>query len=153
MARSHVLAGDQRVAGLAGPVVGLADDVGHVGEAGGQLALVLHQPAGVLHHLGHAGQVEGAQALLLAAGADEAGDLDRVLVVPVHLAGKVGPHLEQLLELVVVGVEQVVGVRVADQDDLDVQRDRLRAEAGGGDHAELLAQLLDLDLLGGAASV
>ena len=123
----------------------LLDDIGDVGEARRELALILHQAAAVLDDLGHAAGVEVGQPVLLTAPANEADDALLVIRRPRHLRGEIGAHLEQLFELLVVGVERVVGLRVADQHDLDVERDRLRDQGRRGQHAHLLRQVLDAD--------
>jgi hypothetical protein len=64
----------------------------------------------------------------------------------VHRGGKVGLDLEKFLEILIVGVQQVIEQRVADEHDLDVERDRLRFQRYRADEAELGAQLLDADV-------
>ncbi len=59
---------------------------------------------------------------------------------------QVGNHAEQLVELDVGRLQQPAQRAVAEQHHLHVERDRLRLELDGGDHADHLAHRLDADL-------
>ena len=140
----HILGCDQAAAGAARPEGCFAHDVVDVREARRELALILDQPRRILDDFAHRGDVEVEQALLLDAVADELGDAHLVFRRPTHLDGEIGPHFEQLLELLIVGVERVVGRRVADEHHLHIERDRLGGEGGGHEHPGLEA-FLDAD--------
>ena len=56
------------------------------------------------------------------------GEQESVAVGPVNVFGEIDRHFEQLAEIGIERAEQVIEHTVADQDDLDVERDRLRFE-------------------------
>jgi len=143
----HVGPCDQRMTGADGPEGCFLDDIGHEGEAGGQLALVLHDPRAVFHNLCDRAHIEVGQSELLAAVADIADDFLFILLRPGHLDREVRPHLEEFLELLVVGKEQVIRWQVTDEYDFDIQRNRLRCQHRGGQDRGLLAAFLDADAL------
>ena len=91
----------------------------------------------------------GRSARSLTRVADQA-RVERLGAVAVDLGVEVGGHLEQLVEVGVVLGEQVVELRLADEDHLDVERHRLGLERDGGDQAQRLRRRLDADFAAGA---
>ena len=87
------------------------------------------------------------QPLLGAPVAHELHDLDEVLLRPIHFHGKVGPHLEKLLELPVISVERIVRGRIADQDHFDIKRDGLGSEGLRDQDPRLRPHLFDANAL------
>jgi len=64
-----------------------------------------------------------------------------------HLAGELGFDLEELAKVLIQRIEQLIEARVADDHDLDIERDRLRLQARRSHQAIELGHLLDLDLV------
>src|SRR5205823_370685 len=75
----------------AGPVVGLADDLGDVEELGAQALLVLGLACAVFDQSGDGGVVEGAQIVAADLAGDEGSVAASVRVGPAHVRGKIGP--------------------------------------------------------------
>ncbi len=125
----------------------LTHDVVDMRKARGQLALIFHQARAVFDHFAHGADVKVRQFFLFAAIADELRHFLLILRRPGHLHGKIGAHLEQLLELLVVLIQQIVRRWVANQDDLDIERNRFRRQAGCGQNSHLLPHLFDTDAL------
>jgi P-type E1-E2 ATPase len=138
-----VLREHEVAAHLARPEARLGDDVCDLDQPGGELALALSEPPTVLDDARHRSAVEVAQAVLPDAPTDERRVIAHVLFRPRHLRGEVDLHLEELPEILVEGVEEVVELGRADEDDLEREGNRLRLERGGRDRGELLAQVLD----------
>ena len=74
---------------------------------------------------GHGGLVERPQAFLVQQAANELAVLAEILVGVGHLRIELRLHLEDLAEILVVVIENLVGLRVTDQDHLDIDIDRL----------------------------
>ena len=122
----HVLPGGHLALGLARPVVGLAHQIGDASDLDGQLLAVVGQARAFVDDARDAGCIDGLQAVLL----DDRCDQARVGVVVLGRAGdgvvEVGLHLEEAREVRIVRGEQVVELPIAEQHDLDVERDGLR---------------------------
>lgn len=69
-------------------------------------------------------------------------------IVATHILLEIDLNLEQLVEIGIQPAQHVVKRTVANQDDLDVERDWLRLQRYGADQAHHLAEGLDLDMLG-----
>ena len=110
----------------------LAGDVGEPAEAGGQLAVPGGDPRAVLDQRHHAGTVDRQQLFVAHDSRQHAGVLLDALRVASDSGVEIRQDLEQLREIVVVGVEQVVQVRVAEQDHLKVYVDRLGSQRRPG---------------------
>ena len=95
-----------------------------------------------------ASAVKGSSLRSTADAGDEAGVHLLVLGRALDDRVEVGPHLEQLLEVRVLRVEQVVDERLADEDDLGAEGDGLGIERGGRGEAHLLGDVFDADLAG-----
>jgi hypothetical protein len=138
-----VVGPDERMAALAGPERGLADQIQHVAQPRGEAALIGDEPAAVLDEPGDPVRREREESFLPAGAADEPSveQLEvrgaRQRVVEVHL------DLEQLVEILVEGRQQVVEERAADQDHLDRERDGLGREARAAGHPPFLQRVLD----------
>ncbi len=66
--------------------------------------------------------------------------------VPFHAAVEIGLHLEKLPGVLVVGMEDIVKVGVAREDDLHVEGDGLGLQTRRADETILLQHVLDADL-------
>ena len=122
----HVLPGGHLALGLARPVVRLAHEIGDAADLDGQLLAVVGQARALVDDARDAGCIDGLQAVLLDDRCDQAG----IGVVVLGRAGdgvvEVGLHLEEAREVRIVRGEQIVELPVAEQDDLDVERNGLR---------------------------
>ena len=132
-------------AGVAGPVIGLANEIVDGVHVGRQLLRIAGDPGALLDDPRHRGAVERADARLVDDAADQPGVAAGVAVPPVHPAAEVGGDPEQLGELRVVEGEQIVDHRIAEEDDLQVQRDRLRLQRRRRGEAQGLGRRLDAD--------
>ncbi len=103
---------------------------------------MLGEPRSELGDPGDGGGVERGQLFLLAACGDELAVAALGLEVPLHVRAEVRLHLEQLAEILVEGVQQMIGVRVAQHDHSDLERYGLRLQRGGRDQAGVLDDLL-----------
>ena len=94
---------------------------------------------------GHGAAVERHQPGVPGQPGDEPGVKHGVVLGVLDPVLEVGGDLEQLAELGILLGEHVIEHGLADDDDLDVERDGLGLEAAGADHAERLAGRLDAD--------
>ena len=132
----------RRFAGLPRDIAGFARQVGQVHETRGDLVAAARQAHAVFDHRRDGGAVEGAKAFVLAEFVQPAAVLADDVVVHLHLFVELDAHLENLLELLFVGVEHFVKIAIADEDDLHSEVDRLGLERRG---AEGKKQLHGLD--------
>ena len=133
-------------ASLPAPVVGLAQQVGHAAHVGGQALAVAGQASAVVDHPAHRTAVQRQQLVAAGQRGQQARIQQVVLRVALDAVFKVRRHLEQLAKLGVVVLQQVVQKAVTKQNDLDVQRYRLRLQRHGADQAHQLAHGLDANL-------
>jgi hypothetical protein len=90
------------------PDLGLAQDVPEKSHLQSQLLLPPRQFHAVFQQAGQPGLVHGPQPIVLDHPGGERSILDNLLLVPVHPVVKMGLDLEQLLELLVIGIKQMI---------------------------------------------
>ncbi len=83
------------------------------------------------------------QLLLSTESANEGRILLYVLIRSIHGGVKVCLDLEELFEVHVKKVELLVKQRISNQDDLNVQRDRVRSQSFGSDESHTFPRLLN----------
>jgi len=129
-----------------GPIGGFPHQVGELREAQRQFFLVLDHARRLLEDRRDCDSVHVRQVFF----ADEAGDEPRHLHCGFRLAiglkVEVCLDLEDLGEVLVVGEQELVPDRIAEQDHLAVERDGLRLQRLGGEQPVALRQILDADL-------
>ena len=84
----------------------------------------------------HGGAVKGQKLLVVAELAQAPAVLADDFVAPLHFFVEFDAHFENLLEVLLVVVEQLVHVAVADQDDFHVHVDRLRLQRRSAEREE-----------------
>ena len=131
---------------LACEVIRLAQQVRERAQASRDLAGVSGEPRGMLDAAGDPAAIDRQQVLVARYGGDEAREQLLVLGAAVEAVLEIGNHLEQIPEVRIVGVQQVVDEAVAEQDDLDVERDRLGRKRYGAYEAVHFADGFDADL-------
>jgi len=144
--RLHVLRADDRRAGPRSGVVGLANQVHEAADVQRHPLAVFGASSLGLDDAADARAVDRPQPLTLLQGADQPRVQQVAVGAALHVLVEVGRDLEQQAELGVVGLEQVVEETVADQHDLEADRDRLGLERGGGGEAEQALERLDAHL-------
>ena len=142
----HVGCAATAMAGLARPVIGLLQQIGHASHVGGQPLRIADQPRAVLDHPRHGAAVEGQQFFLARQRGDQTGIEQMGVGIALNAVFEIRRHLEQLVEIRVVLLQQVIEQAVAEQHDLDIQRHRLRLQRDGADQAVHLAQRFDANL-------
>jgi hypothetical protein len=123
-----VIGADGRGARGAGPVAGLAHEVGHGAELDRESVPVPGGAGAEADDLGDGRRVERPQCVVAGDPGDEAGVGALAVRVARRLVPEVGADLEQPGEVVVGRAEQVVQLDRAEGDDLRVDRDRLRPQ-------------------------
>ena len=144
----HVPGADLVPPFLAGPVVGLVEQVVDGAQAQGQALGVGGQPRRPLDDPRRGFPRKRPQPLAARGVGDHAGVARRVAVVTRHLFVEVRGHLEKLGEVRVGPAQQVVDHRVAQQDHLDVEGDGLGLQCDRVGEAQGLGEPLDADLVG-----
>ena len=136
------------IAVLAGPIVGLAQDIEDVAETRRQALDIVGEALAVFDDARHSRAIEGAELVLLGQRGDQAAVIPDRFVGARHDVLEFRLDLEKAAEIGIERAEEHVKLAVADENDLDVERDRLRVERDGGDEAHQLAHRFDADLLG-----
>ncbi len=90
--------------------------------------------------------VEMAQVVVADMTADERDVVTDIFVVPGHIRREIGLHLEELSKVLIGCVQRLVEHRRANQDYLDIERDRLGPQRRDRHHAELFPHMLNPDL-------
>lgn len=128
----HVGGADRGCTSQACPVACLADNVRYGSEFDGQLALMGGFPRAEADHVSHGRGIEGGQLLSPHLLGDEARVGPVALGITVSFGVEVGPHLEQLAEVVVQVLHQVIQLGRAEHDQFGVDGDRLWLQGRGG---------------------
>ena len=137
---------DAAGASAAGDEVGFAHQVEQALHVARQPFGILRLARGVLDQAGAGGALEGEQIFLARQGGDDAGVVEVAGGGARQLVLEVSNHFEQLGEVGVVGLQQVIQLALADQDDLDVERDRHGVERHRVDQRQHLAERFDPNL-------
>ena len=111
----------------------LTDEIGDLAEARREFVLIVRQTRTILDHAGHRTPIERQRLILVRDRADKQRVRSLGLRRAIHLRGEIGLDLEEFLKVLVIGVEQVVDDRVADENHFHVQRRRLRIERDRAD--------------------
>ena len=130
---------------LAGAMRGFTDQIGDTTKSCGELVLILCHPRAILDNTSHSPAVKGHRLFLLRHRADKPSVGPLGIGCTIHPRCELCLHLKQLLEDFVVGVQQVVKHRVANQHCFDVERHRFGSQGHCTHQAQLGAKLLNFE--------
>ena len=123
------------------PVVGLANQIGNLREARGQLALIAGESHTVLDHRGNRVAMERRQPVVVYLLVHEADVVLEFLFAARREHRELGLDLEDLPEVLIVVMQQGVDVPRADHHDLDVDRHGLGLERDCGEDIQRIKGL------------
>ena len=139
-------AADHRALGLAGPVVGFRQHVTDLIDQQRELAGVVGDPRGMLQQQRDAVARDRLEAVMRHDRRNQPSVQRLARGRAVDLVLEVGEHLEVLADLGIERHQQVVEQPTAEQNDLDVERDRVRLERHRAGQADETTDVLDPDL-------
>ncbi len=134
---------DQRRAGGRGKVFRLLHQAAHRLGSRAEFPGIAGEARGVVDDARHRRGGQRAQGIAPTESGDQARVLRRAFWRPVDLAFEVGVDLEQRKEIRVEFRQQVIDDPLADQDHLDVERDRLGFELHRAAESDQLGQRFD----------
>merc|ERR1711916_171069 len=102
-------------------------------EVGRQLVLVVSHTGTVFNNPSNSTLTKVAEVVLVDMTGDKASKTSNILLVAINGHIKVCHDLKELTELLVIGIEHLIGIGIADDNNLHVQRNRLGLE-GCGNH-------------------
>ncbi len=124
--------GHHVVPGALGPGRRFVDDLGHIGESGGESPLMFCEPGAVFQHAGHARPVKWPQVLPVTQRRDRRRVCLSGIFRAVDFHVELRLDLEELAEVFIQPIQELKDHGSPDEDDLHVEGNRLGAQCRGG---------------------